>query len=77
MDRTLMTLLSVVMLFTMCNASAPMGDVPDVQTRFEEWAAIQNEKTVKILPGPTPEPESVLRLKAFILCQADLTFALW
>ena len=55
-----MTMLSVVMLFTMCNASAPMGDVPDVQTRFEEWAAIQNEKTVKILPGPTPEPESEL-----------------
>ena len=55
-----MTLLSVVMLFTMCNASAPMGNVPDVQTRFEEWAAIQNEKTVKILPGPTPEPDSEL-----------------
>jgi len=59
-DRTLMTLLSAVMLLTMCNASAPMGDVPDVQTRFTEWAAIQNEKTVKILPGPTPEPESEL-----------------
>ena len=60
MDRALMTTLSVVMLLTMCNASAPMGDVPDVQTRFAEWAAIQNEKTVKILPGPTPEPESEL-----------------
>lgn len=55
-----MTALSVVMLLTMCNASAPMNEVPDVQTRFTEWAAIQNEKTVKILPGPTPEPESEL-----------------
>ena len=50
-----MTLLCAVMLLTMCNASAPMGDVPDVQTRFTQWAQIQNEKTVKILPGPTPE----------------------
>jgi len=59
-DRTLMTLLSVVMLLTMCNASAPMSEVPDVQTRFSQWAQIQNEKTVKILPGPTPEPQSEL-----------------
>ena len=55
-----MSLLCVVMLLTMCNASAPMGDVPDVQTRFTQWAQIQNEKTVKILPGPTPEPQSEL-----------------
>lgn len=59
-DRLLMTLLCAVMLLTMCNASAPLGDVPDVQTRFEQWAKIQNEKTVKILPGPTPEPQSEL-----------------
>ncbi|MBQ7885382.1 MAG: phosphodiester glycosidase family protein [Clostridia bacterium] len=59
-DRSLMTLLCAVMLLTMCNASSPMGDVPDVQTRFSQWAQIQNEKTVKILPGPTPEPQSEL-----------------
>ena len=59
-DRTLTVLLCAVMLLTMCNASAPMGSVPDVQTRFEQWAAIQNEKTVQVLPGPTPEPESEL-----------------
>ena len=59
-DRALLTLLSGVMLLTLCNASAPMGDVPDVQTRFTGWAQMQNEKTVKTLPGPTPEPESEL-----------------
>ena len=59
-DRTLMTLLCAVMLLTMCNGSAPLSEVPDVQTRFSQWAQIQNEKTVKILPGPTPEPQSEL-----------------
>ena len=59
-DRMLMGLLCAVMLLTMCNGSAPLGDVPDVQTRFSQWAQIQNEKTVKILPGPTPEPQSEL-----------------
>ena len=59
-DRTLMTLLCAVMLLTMCNASAPLSEVPDVQARFSQWAQIQNEKTVKILPGPTPEPQSEL-----------------
>ena len=29
------------MLLTLCNASAPMGDVPTVQQRFTQWAAIQ------------------------------------
>ena len=60
MDRTLMTLLCVVMLLTMCNGSAPLSEVPDVQARFSQWAQVQNEKTVKILPGPTPEPQSEL-----------------
>ena len=59
-DRLLMTLLCVVMLLTMCNASAPMGDIPDVQTRFTQWAQAHNEKTIKILPGPTPDPKSEL-----------------
>jgi len=59
-DRLLMGLLCVVMLTTMCNASSPLSEVPDVQTRFTQWAQIQNEKTVKILPGPTPEPQSEL-----------------
>ena len=59
-DRILLTALCSVMLLTMCNASAPMGEVPDVQTRFTDWAAVQNEKTIKILPGPTPAPDSEL-----------------
>lgn len=60
MDRYLGGALCAVMLLTLCNASAPMGDVPSVQQRFDEWAAIQNEKTVKQLPGATPEPDSAL-----------------
>ena len=59
-DRVLMTLLCIVMLTTMCNASAPMNEVPDVQTRFTQWAQIHNERTIKALPGPTPEPQSEL-----------------
>jgi len=59
-DRVLMTLLCAVMLLTMCNGSAPLSEVPDVQTRFSQWAQIQNEKTIQILPGPTPEPQSEL-----------------
>ena len=57
-DRLLMTALSVVMLLTMVNGSAPLSEVPDVQARFSDWAKVQNEKTVKVLPGPTPEPSS-------------------
>ena len=41
-----------------------MGDVPTVQQRFTQWAAIQNEKTVQRLPGPTPEPDSALAAAA-------------
>ena len=37
-----------------------MGDVPDVQTRFSDWAKAQNEQTVKQLPGSTPEPGTAL-----------------
>lgn len=59
-DRPLMGALCVVMVVSLCNASAPMSDVPDVQTRFSQWAVEQNEKTVQKLPGPTPEPESEL-----------------
>ena len=59
-DRTLMTLLGATMLLFLCNASAPLGEVPDVQTRFSEWAQIQNEKTIQVLPGATPEPGSEL-----------------
>ena len=50
--------LCAVMLLTLCNASAPMNDVPGVQERFTQWAAVQNEKTVQRLPGSTPEPDS-------------------
>ena len=60
LDRTLQAALCAALLLTLCNASAPLGDVPDVQTRFTQWAAIQNEKTVRTLPGPTPQPGSEL-----------------
>ena len=55
-----MGVLCALMLVIFCNGSAPLSEVPTVQARFEDWAAIQNEKTVKILPGPTPEPGSEL-----------------
>ena len=56
--------LSAFMLLTMCNASAPMGEVPSVEQRFSEWAVAQDEKTVKKLPGPTPVPGSELSIAA-------------
>ncbi|MDO5298802.1 MAG: phosphodiester glycosidase family protein [Clostridia bacterium] len=59
-DRVLMGALCALMLFVLCNASSPMSEVPSVQERFADWAAIQNEKTVKQLPGATPEPGSEL-----------------
>jgi len=59
-DRFLMGVLCAMMLLLFCNASAPMGEVPSVQERFEDWAAVQNEKTIQVLPGPTPEPDSEL-----------------
>lgn len=60
LDRVLMGTLCGLLIFVLCNASAPMGEVPSVQERFADWAAIQNEKTVRQLPGPTPEPGSAL-----------------
>ena len=63
-DRWLGGAVGAVMLLTLCNASAPMGDVPTVQQRFTQWAAVQNEKTVQRLPGPTPEPDSALAAAA-------------
>ena len=51
MDKLLGGALCAVMLLTLCNASAPMNDVPGVQERFTQWAAVQNEKTVQRLPG--------------------------
>lgn len=59
-DRMLMGIFCALMILVLCNGSSPLGDVPDVQTRFTQWAAIHNEKTVKTLPGATPEPGSEL-----------------
>ena len=36
LDRTLQAALCAALLLTLCNASAPLGDVPDVQTRFTQ-----------------------------------------
>ena len=63
-DRWLGGAVCAVLLLTLCNASAPMGDVPSVQERFSQWAVIQNEKTVQQLPGATPEPDSALAAAA-------------
>lgn len=59
-DRLLFGALCAAMLLTLANGSAPLGDIPSVQERFTGWAAAQNEKTVKQLPGSTPEPGSEL-----------------
>lgn len=40
MDKLLGGALCAVMLLTLCNASAPMNDVPSVQERFTQWAAV-------------------------------------
>lgn len=44
----------------LCTGSAPLSEVPSVQERFSDWAETQNEKTIKILPGATPEPGTAL-----------------
>lgn len=59
-DKLLGGVFCALMLITLCNASAPMGDVPDVQSRFSDWVAKHNAQTIKQLPGPTPEPDSEL-----------------
>ena len=58
--RALPGIVCVLLVLLLCNASAPMGDVPDVQTRFSDWARMQNEQTVRQLPGSTPEPGTEL-----------------
>ncbi len=58
--RALCVVLSLALAAVLCNASAPLTAVPDVQARFDDWAAAHNEKTVKSLPGNTPEPGSAL-----------------
>lgn len=50
----------LLLVMFLCNASAPLADVPSVQERFSDWAATQNEKTIKTLPGATPEPGTEL-----------------
>ncbi len=50
----------IILTLAICNASAPLTEVPGVQERFVDWARIQNEKTIQTLPGATPEPNSTL-----------------
>lgn len=49
-----------LLLFALCNGSAPLVEVPSVQERFSDWAQAQNEQTIQQLPGATPEPGSAL-----------------
>ena len=53
-------LFCLFLLLTLVRGSAPLTDVPDVQTRFTDWAKARNEQTVKALPGATPEPGTAL-----------------
>ena len=59
-SRALPAAACALLVLLLCNASAPMDDVPDVQTRFSDWAKTQNEQTVRQLPGSTPEPGTEL-----------------
>ena len=59
-SRLLPAVVCLWLLVTFVNGSAPLSDVPDVETRFTDWAQQQNAETIKILPGPTPEPGSAL-----------------
>ena len=58
--RAVPGLICLWLLLMFCNGSAPLGDVPDVETRFTDWAKTHNEQTIKTLPGATPEPGTAL-----------------
>ncbi len=59
-NRALYLVACAALVVLLCNASAPLAQVPSVQERFEDWAARENEKTIQILPGATPGPGSAL-----------------
>ncbi len=59
-ERAVGCVLGMLLIVLLCNASAPLTDVPTVQERFDDWAARQNEKTIQVLPGETPGPGSEL-----------------
>ena len=59
-QRAVGTAACFLLILFLCNASAPLAAVPSVQARFDDWAAKQNEKTIQVLPGATPEPGSEL-----------------
>ena len=59
-ERAIGTAICVALTLFFCNASAPLSEVPSVQARFDDWAKKQNEKTLQVLPGSTPEPGSEL-----------------
>ena len=58
--RILLMAAGIVLTLVLCNASAPVTEVPSVQQRFSDWARVQNERTIQALPGATPEPNSEL-----------------
>ncbi len=48
------------LVLLLCRGSAPIGEVPDVQQRFSDWAARHDEQIVQQLPGDTPQPGTAL-----------------
>jgi len=59
-SRVVYTAACLLLIVFFVNGSAPLTDVPSVQERFSDWAAKQNEKTIQVLPGDTPEPGTTL-----------------
>ena len=49
LERTAWGAVCAGLLLIFCNGSAPLGDVPNVQERFADWASRKNEETVKTL----------------------------
>ena len=58
--RIVRGLLCTLAVLLLCRGSAPIGEVPDVQQRFAEWAARHDQQIIQQLPGDTPQPGTLL-----------------
>ena len=75
MERGLSLTACVLFILLFCRSAAPWGEAPDVQTRFAQWAARENEKLVSALPGATPAPQSEIAQRLALASAAPLPAA--